>query len=266
MRGHGEILMGKNTMMRKAIRELAEEREDLEQLLPYIVNNIGFVFTNENLKDVRDIITKFQVEAPAKAGAIAPVDVKINAGPTTLGPEKTSFFQALNIPTKINRGTIEILSDIHLIHEDCKVGASEAALLTMLNIMPFEYGLILTGVYDNGSMYDPEVLDLTDDVLMARFLEGARRVAAISLAIGYPTLASIPHSLVNGFKKVLAVAVATEIEFPQAEKIKAYLKDPSAFAAAAPAAAAGGAAPAAAAAAPEPEEESEEEEGFSLFD
>eukprot|EP00178_Gracilaria_changii_P010146 TRINITY_DN2957_c0_g1_i3.p3 TRINITY_DN2957_c0_g1~~TRINITY_DN2957_c0_g1_i3.p3 ORF type:complete len:149 (+),score=35.00 TRINITY_DN2957_c0_g1_i3:50-448(+) len=132
--------------------------------------------------------------------------------------------------------------------------------------MPFNYGLLLTGVYDNGSMYDPEVLDLTDDVLLERFIGGARRIAAISLAIGYPTLASVPHTLVSGFKKVLAVAVATEIEFPQAEKIKAYLKDPSAFAAAAPAAAAGGAAPAAAAAAPEPEEESEEEEGFSLFD
>ncbi len=51
----------------------------------------------------------FQVAAPARAGALAPVDVSIPAQVTNLGPEKTSFFQALQIPTKITRGTIEII-------------------------------------------------------------------------------------------------------------------------------------------------------------
>jgi hypothetical protein len=37
------------------------------------------------------------------------VDVTIPAQVTSLGPEKTSFFQALQIPTKITRGTIEII-------------------------------------------------------------------------------------------------------------------------------------------------------------
>ena len=49
------------------------------------------------------------MKAPARAGAVAPLDVKIPAQATTLGPEKTSFFQALQIPTKITKGTIEIL-------------------------------------------------------------------------------------------------------------------------------------------------------------
>jgi len=50
-----------------------------------------------------------QVAAPAKAGAIATVDVTVPAQCTSLGPEKTSFFQALAIQTKITKGTIEIL-------------------------------------------------------------------------------------------------------------------------------------------------------------
>ena len=51
----------------------------------------------------------YQVEAPAKAGAVAPCDVVVPAQNTGLGPEKTSFFQALQIQTKISKGTIEIL-------------------------------------------------------------------------------------------------------------------------------------------------------------
>ena len=90
-------------------------------------------------------------------------------------------------------------------------------------------------------------------------------VAALSLAAGYPTLASVPHSVVDGYKNVLAIAIETDYSFPLADKVKEYLKDPSKFAAAA-APAAGGAAPAAAAKKEEPEEEEEEDMGFSLFD
>lgn len=53
MRGHGEILMGKNTMIRKAIRGHLNELPQLEKLLPYIVGNIGFVFTKEDLGEIR---------------------------------------------------------------------------------------------------------------------------------------------------------------------------------------------------------------------
>lgn len=67
------------------------------------------MFTKEDLVEVRDIILENKVAAPARAGAIAPCDVFIPSGNTGLGPEKTSFFQALAIPTKIARGTIEIL-------------------------------------------------------------------------------------------------------------------------------------------------------------
>ncbi len=81
------------------------------------------------------------MEAPAKAGAIAPIDVFVIPQNTGLGPEKTSFFQALSIATKIAKGTIEILSDVHLIRKEDKVGFSEAALLQMLKIYPFSYGL-----------------------------------------------------------------------------------------------------------------------------
>ena len=66
------------------------------------------------------------------------------ASNTGLGPEKTSFFQALSIATKISKGTIEIISEVHLIKFGEKVGASEAALLQMLKIFPFSYGLKIT--------------------------------------------------------------------------------------------------------------------------
>jgi len=267
LRGRAEVLMGKNTMMRKAIRGQLSKYPQLEKILPYIVGNIGFVFTNEDLSEIRDILLSNKKEAPAKAGAIAPLDVFVPAGNTGQGPEKTSFFQALAIPTKITKGTIEILSDIHLIKKDEKVGASEAALLQMLNIRPFHYGLVCKTVYDNGAVFSPEVLDITDDDIVKKFCGGISNIASISLAVGYPTVASVPHSIINGFKKIAAVCLETDIDIPQIAAIKEYLADPSKFAvAAAPAADAAPAETKEEAKKEESEEESDDDMGFGLFD
>jgi large subunit ribosomal protein LP0 len=270
LRGHAVILMGKNTMMRKAIRGHLEKNPNLEKLLPHVVENIGFVFTKQDLSFIRDKLSSNKVAAPAKAGAIAPCDVVLPAQITALGPEKTSFFQALQIPTKITKGTIEIINDVNLIKKNEKVGASEATLLNMLGISPFSYGLTVKQVYDSGAIFEPSILDIKPEDLRAKFVDGVRNIAAISLQIGYPTVASVPHSIAKGFKNLLAIAAATNVEFEQAKSMKEFLKNPGKFtAAAAPAAA-----PAkAAAAAPkkeekkeEPKEEEDEDMGMSLFD
>ena len=138
----------------------------------------------------------------------------------------------------------------------------------MLGISPFTYGLVIQKVYDSGTVFDPAILDITDDDLKARFMAGVRNVAAVSLKVGYPNIASVPHSIVNGMKNCMSVAAVTEITFKEAEMMKEFLADPSKFAAVAAAPAAGAAAAAAPAAAKveEPEEESDDDMGFGLFD
>lgn len=125
----------------------------------------------------------------------------------------------------------------------------------MLNISPFSYGLqvkILCNsdmlvkleiyctfriknnnvriysqvqmVYDSGTIFEPKILDIKPEDLRARFMAGVRNVAAVSLEIGYPTVASVPHSLINGFKNLLAVAAVTEVTFKEAETVKEFIK------------------------------------------
>ena len=74
-------------------------------------------------------------------------------------------------------------------------------------------------VYESGAVFDPMVLDITDEDLERTVQLGIKRIAAACLALNYPTLASIPHSIVNGYKNVLAVSVETEYTFPLAEKV-----------------------------------------------
>jgi len=268
LRGRASVLMGKNTLIRKVLREEIEQNRKLEALLPLVYGNIGFVFTNDNLNEVRKIILSNKVPAAARAGTFAPDDVYVPPGPTGLDPGQTNFFQALNIATKILKGSIEIINQVHLVKKGERVTTSHVALLTKLNINPFFYGFKVTDVYENGTVYSSAILDMSQDDLLNKFLGGARKLGAISLAINYPTQASLGYIVAGSFAKIIALALETDIEVPQAKPFKDYLANPDAFkSAAAPAAAAGGGA--AAAAAPEKEESSEESDndmGFSLFD
>lgn len=175
-------------------------------------------------------------------------------------PGKTSFFQALGVPTKIARGTIEITTDLKLVEAGAKVGASEATLLNMLNISPFTYGMKVTQVYEDGQAFSPDVLDIEESQLLKALTSAIATITTISLATNYPTLPSVLHSLINGYKQVLAVAVETDYSWEGIEELKDRIANPDAYAAAAPAAAASTEdAPAAAVAAEEEKEEEKEE-------
>lgn len=268
LRGEAVVLMGKNTMVRRAIRGFLAELPEFEKLLPYVKGNVGFIFTNADLKTIRDTVVSNVVAAPARAGAVAPKDVWIPAGNTGMEPGKTSFFQALGVPTKIARGTIEIVSDVKVVEQDAKVGPSEATLLNMLNISPFTYGMTVVQVYDNGQVFPSSILDITDDELISHFVSAINTIASISLAAGYPTLPSVGHSIINNYKNVLALSIATDYTYEGSEAVKDRLANPEAYAAAAPAAAAAGGASEEAAAeeAEEEKEESDDDMGFGLFD
>ena len=185
-------------------------------------------------------------------------------------PGKTSFFQALGVPTKIARGTIEITTDLKLIEAGNKVGASEATLLNLLNISPFTYGMTIAQIYDAGQTFDSSVLDIEESQLLKAFSTAISTIASISLATGFPTLPSVMHSIVNSYKKVLSVAIETDYEWEEIAELKDRIANPDKYASAGPAAAApsGGDAPAAKEEAKEEEKEESEDEdmGFGLFD
>jgi len=226
LRGQAEVLMGKNTMMRKVIREFVEENPGtpIAQIEELCRGNVGFVFTNGDLGDIRNVLESNVRPAPARVGSIAPTNVIVPKGPTGCDPGQTAFFQTLQIATKITRGQIEMVNDTELITAGSKVTASQAALLQKLSIEPFTYGLVLKSVYDNGSLFDAKVLDITDDVLAAKFSAALSAIAAFSLALGYPTQASVPHSIANAFKAIIAVTIGCEkYTFDTADKYEAHL-------------------------------------------
>jgi len=274
LRGKAVVLMGKNTMIRKALALGHEKNPDagMDQLRANIRGNIGFIFaTNCSLEDIRAVLKNNRCKAAAKAGQVSMVDKSIPAGPTGMDPSQTAFFQALNIGTKIVKGQIELAADFPILKVGDKVSASGAILLQKLSIMPFEYGMEVMQVYQDASVFDAAVLDIGEAVLIQKFMAGIANMAAFSRELGIPTEAGLPHMFGNAFKNIAALVADLDFTFKEVESVKAFLADPEAYAAAnpvaaaAPAAAAGGDAPAEKKEEKPVEEEEEEEMDFDLF-
>lgn len=226
LRGEAEVLMGKNTMMRKIIREFVEENPDSKMAAfeGQCTGNVGFIFTNGDLQNVKKVVQDNVRPAPARVGALAPIDVIVPAGPTGCDPGQTNFFQTLQIATKITKGQIEMTQNTHLITSGDKVTASQAALLQKLDINPFTYGLEMKTVYDNGQMFPASALDITDDVMSAKFGAAIQCLAKLSLVLSYPTAASVPHSVANAYKACLAITVGLPtFSFEKADPYKALV-------------------------------------------
>ena len=89
--------------------------------------------------------------------------MEIPSGITTLTPDGTSFFQALNIQTKIAKGFIEIVNPVKIITKNQIIGNSEVILLQKLNIVPFSHQIKIKLIYENECCIDPEILEISMD-------------------------------------------------------------------------------------------------------
>jgi large subunit ribosomal protein LP0 len=198
---------------------------ELEKIVNLLKGNTGIIFTNGDLSDIKTVLDKESREAPAKVGAVAPDDVWIHAGSTGLDPKQTSFFQQLNIQTKIVKTQIEIVTDKKVITKGMKIESSHAALLEKLKIRPFSYKMEVKRVYDEGAIYAADVLDITPELIRKRFSTAISNMASISLASGYVTKPAVPHILANAFKNLAAVTFDTDYSFKQADKMKEAAKN-----------------------------------------
>merc|ERR1719473_258676 len=216
-------------MIRKALANRHEENPDagLDKLRASILGNTGFIFaTNCTLDDIREVLKKHRKSAAAKSGQVSLVDLSLPSGPTGMDPSQTAFFQALNIGTKIVKGQIEIVSDFPILKTGEKVSPSAAVLLTKLGIKPFEYGMEVEQVFQDGSVFAAAVLDIKDEVLITKFLAGIQNMAAFSRELGIPTEAGLPHMIGNAMRNIAALVSDIDFTFKEVEEVKKFLDDP----------------------------------------
>jgi len=171
------MMFGKNTLIKRALKNLSVQHDpNLAKLIPYFKTNVGCLFAyNTDVLRLMYFIEENGVTANAKPGMIAPCDVMLRKGVTSLPPDKTSFFQASGIHTKINGGKIEILRDMSLVKEGEPVTETAYRILELMKLRPFSFYMKVKAVYDQGELIDLNLVKQAEK-MMKKGLDNVRLV------------------------------------------------------------------------------------------
>ena len=230
------MIVGKNTLAKLAIRILTQKldashenyelqqkytmKPELENLLPYVKNKVGYIFSETSYVDIKPIVEKEIMKVAAKAGIIAPSDVWLRTGPTYQDPGKIGEFQRVGVQVKAVKGSLEIIKDMKLCSKGDLVTESVSFMCRMLGIIPFEYAMTLKFVYTNGNIIPEEIINLTPESLLSNLRQSVSCLSAMSMEVNLPNSLSVPHMVMDAFKRMLAMGLETGYSFPQLEDFK----------------------------------------------
>lgn len=216
------LRVSKNSMLELSFTECG-----MGKMSEYIEDQMALIFTNYDSFQLYSVLEKGKIPAPIKAGATAPFDIVVEAGPTSLRPGPiVGELQSRGIPAGIESGKVVIKQRKVAVKGGDVVSAPMAELLAKLEIHPVKEGLDLLAVFDRDGnvLFTPEVLHIDVDKYLADVQEGVK--AAFSLAThlkySYPTRFTIIDLLYEASDK--ARNVGFNAAYPTAETIKPLLQ------------------------------------------
>ena len=179
LRGSAVLKVLRNTLNERA---LTESDDGISEMVQYIEGQTALIFTNDNPFKLYKMLAQTKTPAPIKAGTIAPFDISVTKGPTGFPPcPMLSEFQGAGIPTAVEAGKIAIKETKVVCKAGEKVSLKLSTALNKLGIYPMEVGLILKAVYENGTVYLPEVLHVDETEIFNRFVTAAQEAFNLSV-------------------------------------------------------------------------------------
>lgn len=177
-----ELVVIKNTALKKALKEISKD-----SFIPAVQGNVALLFLKKDssfndFKKLNEIMLKNKRNTVAKKDSYAQDDYIIKPHVTALGADKVSIFQSLNIPYKVNKGKLEILSDVKVLSKGVKVKPGNASLLSLLGISPYTYFMQIDNCYDS-EFFSPELLNISSDSIKEGIKSMVDEVRFISLGL-----------------------------------------------------------------------------------
>jgi large subunit ribosomal protein L10 len=281
------LKVSRNTLTERALDQLGEKVPEMNK---YLDKQTALVFTNESPFKLYKLLEQTKTPSPIRGGAIAPADIVVQKGPTSFPPGPIlGELQSAGIPASIDAGKVAV-KETKVV---CKAGEAVpqklATMLSKLEIYPLIIGLDLRAVYDDGAVYEPELLAIDESKYFSDIIRAAQNAFNLSVNTAFPTSATIGTLLAKAYAEsknlgvnavilepgvmdallakahVQMTAVASEAAEKDANAVDEGLREVLGAAASA-AAAAAAAAPAAAEEEKKEEEPEEEEEDHAEED
>jgi len=206
LRGKAELIVAKNTILRKAAEKA--EKENVDKFAEEVTGSKVLIFTRMNPFELILFLNKNKVRVPAKGGDVASSEIMIPAGNTGLQPGPViSEFNEAKVPTRIEGGSIFVAKDTVVAEKGEVVSTKTASLLSKLGMKPMEAGLSLSYAYDNGMVLGPNELAFNLDRMKADFSSAARLAFGVAVEANIMLPETAPVMISKAYRQAVAVSV-----------------------------------------------------------
>lgn len=212
LRGKAELVVAKNTILRKAAEKAAGQKEKVNQFADSLTGSKVLIFTQMNPFELIIFLDKNKVRVPAKGGDIATGDIMIPGGNTGIQPGPViSEFNEAKVQTRIEGGSIFVAKDTVVVSKGEVIPVKTASLLSKLGMKPMEAGLSLSYAYDNGLLLGPNDLAFDLDKMKSDISSAARLAFGVAVEANIMLPETAPMIISKAYRQ--AVEVSVEAEF-----------------------------------------------------
>ena len=204
------LRMSRNTLIKRAIEELAEEANDpkFAKLAECLEKGAAIVITDMNPFKLYKTLEDGKAPAPIKAGAIAPNDIVVEKGSTGMPPGPfLGELKSAGLPAVIDKGKIAIRDDTVIVKEGEVVSPKVAVVLSALGIKPTTVGLDLLAAYEDGIVYTSDVLKIDEDEFVQNIQSAFTSAFNLSVNAAIPTTETTEAILQKAFTEAKAVSI-----------------------------------------------------------
>ncbi|MDG5776253.1 50S ribosomal protein L10 [Haloarculaceae archaeon H-GB2-1] len=213
LHGSAELRVSRNTLLQRALDQVDDGLEDLNE---FISGQVGLIGTNENPFGLYKQLEASKTPAPINAGEVAPNDIVIPEGDTGIDPGPfVGELQTVGANARIQDGSIQVLEDSTVLDAGEVVSDDLSNVLSELGIEPKEVGLDLRGVFADGVLFEPEELELDVEEYRGDIQAAAARARNLSLNAVYPTAQTASSLLAKGRGEAKSLALQGAIESPE---------------------------------------------------
>jgi len=212
-----EQLRGKAVIkvIRKNIAKLAIEKaglSGLKELEDVIQNQPALLLSETNPFRLARIIDSSKSPAPAKAGDIAPKDITVKEGPTSLPPGPViGELQRVKIPAGVDGDKIVIKKDSVVVKEGEEISKPLADILMKLGIEPMEISLNLLAVWENGIIYPKTLLSVPLEEYKNSLISVYRDAFNLCISIGFITKDTAPVLISKAHNEALSLSLEADL-------------------------------------------------------
>ncbi|SMD30674.1 50S ribosomal protein L10 [Picrophilus oshimae] len=221
IRDKARIKVSRARLLRLAIENTG--KNNIVKLKDYAHGQVALITTDESPKKIYDILEKSKTKAPAKGGEIAEEDIVIEPKETNFPPgPKISEFQKAGLPAAIEKGKIVIKSEVTFVKKGDVITREKALVLKDLEIYPITAGLDLIAAYEDGLIFNKDVLSISDEKIMSDLASAFLGAKSLAIEANFIVPEIVPDMISKAYLEAQSLAI--EANFVDEKNIDIFIR------------------------------------------